>query len=119
MKQTFFQSLKICLKKYVTFSGRASRTEFWHYYVFWLIIGLALSSSVRINQSIESEMLRLIINIIITIPLFAVGSRRLHDIGKSGWWQLIQLSIIGYIPLIYWLAKPSVKESNIYGEILE
>lgn len=46
------------------------------------------------------------------LPALAVGTRRLHDIGKSGWWQLIMLTVIGLLLLIYWWAQPSSEGSN-------
>ena len=44
------------------------------------------------------------------------GARRLHDIGKSGWWQLIAITIIGIIPLIIWFAKEGTKKNNSHGK---
>jgi len=46
------------------------------------------------------------------LPSIAAGCRRLHDVNKSGWWQLISLTVIGIIPLIFWLASKPVKENN-------
>ena len=48
-----------------------------------------------------------IFDLIMIIPGLAVGARRLHDVGKSGWWQLLMITIIGFIPLIYWWASPA------------
>ena len=48
-----------------------------------------------------------IFDLIMIIPALAVGARRLHDVGKSGWWQLLMITIIGFIPLIYWWASPA------------
>ena len=50
------------------------------------------------------------------LPSLAVSARRLHDIGKSGWWMLIILTIIGIIPLIYWYCQPSTPGPNQYGQ---
>ncbi|MDO5654133.1 MAG: DUF805 domain-containing protein [Brachymonas sp.] len=46
----------------------------------------------------------------------AVATRRLHDIGKSGWWQLLSFTIIGLIPLIFWLAKEGDHGPNDFGD---
>lgn len=54
-------------------------------------------------------------SLIILVPSISVAARRLHDIGRSGWWQLIGLTIIGLIPLIYWLVKQGDHWQNIYG----
>ena len=48
------------------------------------------------------------------LPALAVGSRRLHDIGKSCWWQLIMLTVIGLLVLIYWWVQPAVEGGNAY-----
>ena len=50
------------------------------------------------------------------LPLWAAGARRLHDIGRTGWWQLIAFTIIGIIVLIVWYATDSEKAANQYGE---
>jgi uncharacterized membrane protein YhaH (DUF805 family) len=49
------------------------------------------------------------------LPALAAGTRRLHDIGKSGWWQLIMLTGIGLLLLIYWWVQPAVEDSNEYS----
>jgi uncharacterized membrane protein YhaH (DUF805 family) len=53
-----------------------------------------------------------LISLIFLLPTLAVGSRRLHDIGKSGWWQLLIFTLIGIIPLIIWLASDSKAEGD-------
>jgi len=50
------------------------------------------------------------------IPNIAAGARRLHDVGKSGWWQLILFTIIGIIPLIIWMASEGTKKNNSHGK---
>jgi len=99
----FSQAISTCMSKYVTFSGRASRSEFWWFFLFTVILtsGLAL-----VGAGILSDL----VSLAITLPALASGSRRLHDVGKSGWWQLLALTGIGVILLIVWWAsdtKPS------------
>ena len=50
----------------------------------------------------------------LVLPSLAVGARRLHDIGKSGWWQLLMLTGIGLLVLIYWWVQPAVEGGNAY-----
>ena len=49
-------------------------------------------------------------------PSIAAASRRLHDVNKSGWWQLIAITIIGIIPLIIWFATEGTKKNNSHGK---
>ena len=49
------------------------------------------------------------------VPTLAAAARRLHDVNKSGWWQLISLTIIGIIPLLIWMASEGEKKKNQYG----
>lgn len=107
--------------KWSDFDGKASRSEFWYFflYTFWVSLAFQLIDYLTfLTSSIEgskvdfwdSWILSTVFTIIIFIPTIAVGARRLHAIGKSGWWQLISLTIIGIIPLIIWLGQ---KDSNL------
>ena len=101
------------LKNYANFNGRATRAEFWYFVLVNFIISFILT--IIDNAIFGSSVFSLIYSIALFIPSLAIGARRLHDIGKSGWWQLIGLiPIIGAIVLIIWWATPS-KEDNIYG----
>jgi uncharacterized membrane protein YhaH (DUF805 family) len=81
---TFLESLKTCLvDKYATFSGRASRSEFWWFFLFLIIVGFVLDMLFPWAQ--------LIGNLFLFIPFLSVAVRRLHDINRSGWWQLINI----------------------------
>ncbi len=92
----FGTSIKTCFSKYVDFSGKASRSEFWWFFLFCLILDLVLGCT----------GFGAILSLVLLLPQLAVGARRLHDIGKSGWWQLIALiPVIGIIVLIIWWAK--------------
>ncbi len=79
------------LKKYAVFDGRARRKEYWYFYLFNFIVCLILAF---IEVAINPEGRLGISNIYtlgILIPSFAVGARRMHDVGKSGWFQLIPI----------------------------
>jgi len=107
------------LKKYATFTGRAQRAEYWYFVLFSTIVSIVLTIlDVMFGTLIPSGtgLLSGVYSLAILIPSIAVGARRLHDIGKSGWWQLIAIiPIIGWILIIVWLATDS-KEDNQYGE---
>lgn len=105
----FKQSVTICLRKYVDFSGRASRPEFWWFALFTFLVGLVVNA-------ILGSWIGMLVNLALTLPSLAVGARRLHDMGKSGWFQLLWLiPFIGWAVMIYWLVQPTVG-ANQYGE---
>ncbi len=95
----FGQAISTCLSKYVTFSGRASRPEFWWFFLFQILISIAASWFGDVVSSL--------VGLALLLPAIAVGTRRLHDIGRSGWWQLISLTVIGLFVLIYWWVQRS------------
>ena len=106
---TFLKSIETCFTKYVNFNGRASRSEYWWFILFVIvcwIVGFALG-----------PVIEAVIIFGLLLPSIAVCARRLHDIGKSGWLQLIQLiPIIGVIILIIWCATEGTKKKNEYGK---
>ncbi len=101
------------LKKYATFTGRATRAEFWYFILFNTIVSFILAILDGIFGT--NGVFYGIYVLAVLIPTLAVEVRRLHDIGKSGWWLLISIvPIIGFIVLIVWFATDS-KEYNKYG----
>ena len=113
-------SIKTCFNKYATFSGRASRSEYWFFVLFGILGGIvALIIDVMIlGYSMESEFTPIdtIFSVVLIIPATAAACRRLHDVNKSGWWQLIAITIIGIIPLMIWLCSEGTKKNNSYGK---
>ncbi|WP_426145570.1 DUF805 domain-containing protein [Polaromonas sp. DSR2-3-2] len=103
----FGQAISSCLSNYATFSGRASRSEFWWFFLFQLLVMIAVS--------MISEKLPGLVNLALLLPSLAVGARRLHDIGKSGWWQLLMISGIGFLVLLYWWVQPTSDDVGSYG----
>ena len=107
------------LKKYAVFSGRAQRSEYWFFILFYSIgyIVLSFIDGMIGTFSIDSGMglLSGIFLLVHLLPSIGVSVRRLHDIGKSGWWYLLViLPIIGPIVLLVFFVMDS-KEDNQYG----
>jgi uncharacterized membrane protein YhaH (DUF805 family) len=105
-------AISACFSNYATFSGRASRSEFWWFNLFATLMCWGASvvgnlQGITTGSDLVAVWLPNLVSLAFTLPLLAVGSRRLHDIGKSGWWQLLALTIVGLIPLIIWFATPS------------
>jgi uncharacterized membrane protein YhaH (DUF805 family) len=97
---TFAESVRTCFNKYVDFNGVASRSEFWWFMLFALIVGVVLGA---VNVTVAN-----LAALAMLLPQLAVGARRLHDTGRSGWWQLLVLiPIIGIIVLIVFWVQPS------------
>lgn len=104
----FKQAVTTCLKKYVEFNGRAGRPEFW-----WFALACVVAALV---VGVISDILAMLVNLALLLPSLAVGTRRLHDMGKSGWFQLLWfIPVIGWAVMIYWLVQPSAA-ANEYGE---
>ena len=116
----FSQSISSCFSKYATFSGRASRSEFWWFYLFFILMSWAASivGAVILGMGIEAgaSELSLILQFAFLVPWWAVASRRMHDINKSGWWMLIMFTGIGVFFLIYWWAKQGDNAQNRFGD---
>jgi uncharacterized membrane protein YhaH (DUF805 family) len=104
----FSQSVQTCISKYADFTGRASRPEYWWFVLFMVGVGVLLS--------FVSSLVALLFNLGMIVPSIAAATRRLHDTGRSGWWQLIALvPLVGWIVLIVFLAQEGTRESNAYG----
>jgi uncharacterized membrane protein YhaH (DUF805 family) len=96
------------LKKYADFTGRARRKEYWMFILVYMIINIVLAV-------IGLDTISAIVSLALLVPSLSIAARRLHDTGRSGWWQLVLLiPIIGLIVLIVFLAQDS-HDANDYG----
>ena len=99
-------------KKYADFTGRARRKEFWMFVLFYFIVSIVLGI---VDSIIGFQLLGLLFSLGSLIPSLASGARRLHDTGRSGWWQLLYLiPLIGLIIMIVFLVQDSHPD-NEYG----
>ncbi|MBD9374221.1 DUF805 domain-containing protein [Rhizobium sp. ARZ01] len=110
----FQEAVSTVFSKYADFTGRAGRAEFWWFALFNLIASVILG---LIDQAIfGQEILGIIFALGVLLPGIAVAARRLHDIGRSGWWLLIGLiPLIGWIVLLYWYISEGTPGANQYG----
>lgn len=115
----FGEAVKRALNKYCCFSGRASRSEYWWWILFSFIVNTALNYIFLFISSAETAVMVCgIVGLALLLPSLGLCVRRLHDIGKSGWWWLLALiPIIGAIILIVWFCKDSQPTENQYGPI--
>jgi uncharacterized membrane protein YhaH (DUF805 family) len=119
----FITAIKTCSQKYTDFTGRATRREFWFFTLFVQLLFLCSTVLDPYVAGVDPENyleiygpVTLIIQIVTLLPSLSVTARRLHDSGTKGWWMLLAITGLGLIPLVYWLCRPSDKESNDFGE---
>jgi uncharacterized membrane protein YhaH (DUF805 family) len=110
----FFDWYLKCVKgHYADFEGRARRTEYWMFFLVNLIIAIVIGI---IGRIIHVPVLSTLYSLAVLVPGIAVGVRRLHDTGRTGWWLLISLiPLIGTIWIIVLLASNGDQGSNQYG----
>lgn len=104
------------LQQYADFDGRARRTEYWMFTLINVLISISFSALQFLLDLSIFGMISTIYSLAVIIPSIAVGVRRLHDIGKSGWMMLLGLiPIIGAIWLIVLFASEGNSYENVYG----
>ena len=110
----FFDWYLNCVKgHYADFNGRARRTEYWMFFLVNLIISIVVT---LIGRAIHAPILGTLYSLAVLLPAIAVGVRRLHDTGRSGWWLLISLiPLIGTIWIIVLLVLEGDRGDNQYG----
>ncbi len=102
----FQESIKVCFAKYADFTGRATRPEYWWFFLFIVLVSFA--------TSIVSSIVSGLFSLATLLPACAAATRRLHDTGRSGWWQLVVLvPIIGFIVILVFLAQEGKADSQL------
>ena len=115
----FGQAIKSEFGNYVTFSGRAARSEFWYWTLFVVLVTMAAGildrDSSTLRSSTTTGVFGPLVSLIFFLPGLAVSVRRLHDLDRTGWWLLLVLTIIGVILLIIWDCIKGTTEPNRFG----
>ncbi len=126
----FGKAIATCMGKYAVFSGRATRSEFWWFYLFAVLMhwGATLVENSIFAAFVASGEVydyyyhlappwwqQGVILILFLVPVIAAGARRLHDTNRSAWWLLLAFTGIGIVVIIFWLAKDTKMEDNKYG----
>ena len=111
---SFTEAIKSVFSQYAGFSGRARRSEYWYFVLFNFIVSFVLG---LLGQAASIfSILSGIVSLALLVPGLAVAIRRLHDIGKSGWYLLfVLIPLVGSIILITWCCKDSDPGDNAYG----
>ena len=101
------------MKNYFNVEGRARRTEYWMYFLVYL--GIIIVASI-LDAMVGMGLIGGLVALGHLIPSITVGVRRLHDIGRSGWFLLVGLiPLIGWIILLYWAVQEGDPQDNAYG----
>ena len=109
----FGEAVSTCFKKSVVWEGRASRAEYWWFYLATILIIIAASI---IDQIIGTAVFYIIALIVLILPSIAVLIRRLHDTDRTGWWYWIQLlPLIGLIVILVFMLSGGDEGDNKYG----
>ncbi len=130
----FAESVRTCFGKFADFQGRASRSEFWWFFLFSVLVSLGLTIPLYVLMAIAAaagdnaagaglaaviaiiwSIAVVIITIVLLIPLLAVGARRLHDYGQSAWLLLLYFVPCGNLVLIVLWALGGTPGDNPYG----
>ena len=113
----FNEAYKTCLlNKYAAFSGRASRSEYWYFFLFLVLLAIVTSIiDAAIFPGNELMPTYSIFSLLTIIPSISAAARRLHDVDRSGWWQLLYFTVIGSLVVLYWLIKKSDSGNNKHG----
>lgn len=101
------------VQQYVNFEGRNTRTQYWMFILFYMIFYVVCAI---VGKVIGTTLIALLYSLALLLPSIAAATRRLHDTGRSGWWQLIALiPLLGAIVLIVFLAQDTTPSDNQYG----
>ena len=111
---TFGEAIKSGFDNYANFSGRASRRAFWWWFLFGVLVGIGANIIDAILGSYP--VFSGIAGLALLVPDLAIGVRRLHDTGRTGWWILIALiPVIGFIVLLIFYLEHGDEGENEYG----
>jgi len=135
---SFMDAVKTCFGKYATFAGRAQRSEFWYFVLFYMIAAMVLTyvdaavfgprevmmmsasdsfdTGMSFNMAWQPQPITGIFMLVMLLPNISVMVRRLHDTNRSGWWYwLILIPLIGIIVLIVFAASKGSDGDNDFG----
>jgi uncharacterized membrane protein YhaH (DUF805 family) len=115
----FATAVQTCFRKYIVFSGRAQRSEYWYWVLFVVLANIAVSFLEAVINDMatgNAGLLNAAFSIAIMLPGISVVVRRLHDTNRSGWWYWIVLvPIVGIIVLLVWLVTKGSDGPNDFG----
>jgi uncharacterized membrane protein YhaH (DUF805 family) len=108
----FVQAINSCFSKYIQFGGRASRSEYWYWTLFSVLVSIVANI---IDGILGIGIVTGIAGLAILLPGLAVSARRLHDIDRTFWWVLLAFTVIGGFVLLYWACVRGTLGPNRFG----
>lgn len=121
---SIMDATKSCFQQYVGFSGRASRSEYWFFYLSFIVVVIGMTVLTVVSAFVLDAlaglmgMLTLVAYLAFILPFISVSVRRLHDLGKSGWMFLVVLiPFVGGILLLVWFVSDGQPHDNAYGAV--
>ena len=114
----FTQAVKSCFRQYVGFGGRAPRSEYWYFVLFYFVAAIVLSlvDGLLFGAAGHMSPLASLLTLALLLPSIAVAIRRLHDIDRTGWWILLWfVPIVGVIVLIVFFVQRGTTGANRFG----
>jgi uncharacterized membrane protein YhaH (DUF805 family) len=108
----FVGAVSSCFSKYVQFEGRASRSEYWYWTLFSVVVSILANI---IDAMAGMGVFSAIVGLALLLPGLAVCSRRLHDIDRTFWWFLLGFTIIGGLILLFWACERGTPGANRFG----
>jgi uncharacterized membrane protein YhaH (DUF805 family) len=112
----FGEAISTGFSNYATFTGRATRPEYWYWVLFGVLAAVVFWIIQVVISRFGGQTLQWLFNLATIVPTIAVATRRLHDTDRSGWWQLLCfIPVIGWIVLLVWFCQPGTYGSNRFG----
>ena len=118
----FGEAVALGLRNYVSFSGRSSRAAHWLFALAGVLSGFltgAMDATLFGWGAGDPQPISGIVSLLLIPPSLAVAVRRLHDVNRSGWWLLLLPTVIGILPVLFWLCQQGDRFTNRFGEDVE
>jgi uncharacterized membrane protein YhaH (DUF805 family) len=113
---TFGQAIASGFQNYVNFSARSSRSAYWYWTLFAVLMSVASRVlDLALFSGLDTSPINSLVGLALFLPGLSVSVRRLHDVDRTGWWLLIILTVIGLIVILVWFCMRGTVGANRFG----